>query len=246
MRSLWQTTLGRLGRTLTRDIALVCLADGIVGLSFGAIAVAAGLPIWLPMLLSVVVFAGASQFMFIALIAAGGNPLAALAAGLLVNARHLPFGLAVGAVLGSGLLRRIIGSHLMIDESVAFALSQTEPARRRAAYWACGSALFVCWNVGVMAGAFGGAAIKDTNAFGLDAAFPAVLLALMLPSLKDRAVRAAALVGAVLAVVLSPLLPAGLPVLLSLAALPLAMIGRFRAVPAETAPAGDDSVGARP
>jgi len=246
MRSLWQTVRARLGRKLGRDIALVCLADGIVGLSFGAITVATGLPVWLPMLLSVVVFAGASQFMFVALVAAGGSPLAALAAGLLVNARHLPFGLAVGDVLGSGLLRRIVGSHLMIDESVAFALSQKDSDRRRAAYWACGIALFACWNLGVVAGAFGGRAISNTDAFGLDAAFPAVLLALILPSLRDRAVRLAALVGAVVAVALAPLLPAGLPVLLSLAALPLAMIGRFRPTPRETTVAGDETVGAAP
>lgn len=237
MRSIWQTTTSRLGPRLTRDIALVCLADTIVGLSFGAISVAAGLPVWLPMLLSVVVFAGASQFMFVALIASGGNPVAALAAGLLVNARHLPFGLAVGDVIGPGLRRRVVGSQLMIDESVAFALNERDPGRRRAAYWACGAALFVCWNLGVLAGALGGSAIRDTNAFGLDAAFPAVLLALMMPALKDRAVRLAALVGAVVAVAASPLLPAGLPVLLSLAALPLAMVGRWRRDPGD-APGG--------
>lgn len=237
----------RLSRELARDIALVCLADGIVGLSFGAITVAAGLPVWLPMLLSVVVFAGASQFMFVAIIAAGGNPLAALAAGLLVNARHLPFGLAVGDVVGSGLLRRIAGSHVMVDESVAFALAQRDPQRRRAAYWACGASLFVCWNIGVLAGAFGGTAISDTDALGLDAAFPAVLLALILPSLKDRAVRLAAAVGAVIAVAASPLLPAGLPVLLSLAALPIALIGRWRTRPQnQTEPSGDEHVGVTP
>ena len=81
---------------LARDIALVCVADTLVGLSFGAIAVAAGFPIWVPVLMSLVVFAGASQFLFIAIVGAGGNPIAAVAAGLLVNARHLPFGLAVG------------------------------------------------------------------------------------------------------------------------------------------------------
>lgn len=228
MRSFWKTLTSRLGPALTRDIALVCLADGIVGASFGAITVASGFPLWLPMLLSVVVFAGASQFMFVAIIAAGGNPLAALIAGLLVNARHLPFGLAIGDVIGRGALRRVIGSHLMIDESVAFAMSQRDPQRRRAAYWACGSALFVCWNLGVLGGALGGEAVTDTGAFGMDAAFPAVLLALMVPALRERATRLAAVVGAVIAVALGPVLPAGLPVLVALTALPLAMIGRWR------------------
>ncbi|MEO7126150.1 MAG: AzlC family ABC transporter permease [Nakamurella sp.] len=223
---MWRSRLvNRLGRDLTRDIALVCLADGIVGVSFGAISVAVGLPLWLPMLLSVVVFAGASQFLFVAIIAAGGSPVAAFAAGFLVNARHLPFGLAIGEVVGSGWFRRIIGSQLIIDESTAFALAEREPARRRAAFWSCGIALFFCWNIGVVAGAFGGTVITDTDAFGMDAAFPAVLLALVMPSLNDRATRFAAIVGAVIAVAVTPVLPAGLPVLMSIIALPLVLIG---------------------
>lgn len=225
MRSVWGSVTARLGPELARDIALVCLADGIVGVSFGAIAVAIDLPVWLPMLLSIVVFAGASQFLFVAILAAGGSPIAAFAAGLLVNARHLPFALSLSETIGHGWLRRIIGSQLIIDESTAFALSQSDPKRRRAAFWACGGALFACWNVGVVAGAFGGTAITDTDAFGMDAAFPAVLLALVVPSLKDRATRFAAIVGAVIAVAVTPILPAGLPVLVALAALPLVLIG---------------------
>lgn len=213
MRSIWRT----LDKDVARDIALVCVADTIVGVSFGAIAVSLGLPIWLPMLLSVVVFAGAAQFMFVGIVAAGGNPVAAVVAGLLVNARHLPFGFAIGDVLGTGWLRRIIGSHLMIDESVAFALAQRETEQRRAAYWGCGIALFACWNLGVLAGAFGGTVITNTDAFGLDAAFPAVLLALILPAMRDPATRRAALAGVVIALVAAPFLPPGLPVLLALA-----------------------------
>lgn len=212
MRSIWRT----LEKDLARDIALVCVADALVGLSFGAIAVGLGLPVWLPMLLSVVVFAGASQFMFIGIVGAGGNPVAAVVAGLLVNARHVPFGFAVGDVFGTGPLRRLAGSHLMVDETVAFTLAQREPARRRAAYWACGVGLFLCWNAGVAVGALGGSAVGDTDAFGLDAAFPAVLLALLLPSLHDSRTRRAALAGVTIALVAAPYLPAGLPVLLAL------------------------------
>lgn len=212
MRSIWRTP----EKDLARDIALVCVADGLVGLSFGAIAVGLGLPLWLPVLLSVVVFAGAAQFLFIGIVGAGGNPVAAVVAGLLVNARHVPFGFAVGDVFGSGWARRIAGSHLMVDETVAFTLAQDEPRRRRAAYWTCGVGLFVSWNAGVLAGAFGGRAVGDTDAFGLDAAFPAVLLALLLPSLASAAARRAAVVGAAIALGTAPFLPAGLPVLLAL------------------------------
>jgi 4-azaleucine resistance transporter AzlC len=213
MRSLYRT----LGPDLVRSIALVCLADAIVGASFGAIAVSAGLPLWVPILLSVVVFAGAAQFLFVGLIAAGGGPLAAVAAGLLVNARHLPFGFSIGdAMARTGWFRRLIGSHLMTDETVAFALAQDDPRRRRAAYWASGAALFLCWNVSVLLGGLAGGAISDTGALGLDAAFPAVLLALVLPSLNDPKTRWAALIGVVVALATTPVLPVGAPVLLAL------------------------------
>ncbi|HEY3469153.1 MAG TPA: AzlC family ABC transporter permease [Amycolatopsis sp.] len=212
MRSIWRT----LDRGLARDIGLVCLADCLVGVSYGAIAVSSGFPLWLPMLMSLLVFAGASQFMFIGIVAAGGNPFAAVLAGLLANARHLPFGFAIGDVLGRRWAARLAGSHLMIDESVAFALAQREAHRRRAAYWACGIGLFACWNLGVVAGAFAGTAISDTDVFGLDAAFPAVLLALVLPSLRDRAARLPVMIGVLVALAATPFLPAGLPVLLAL------------------------------
>ena len=216
MRSIWRTVDARLGRDLARAIGLVLIADGLVGVSFGAIAVSDGFPLWVPIAMSLVVFAGAAQFMFIGLIAAGGALVPAVLAALLVNARHLPFGFAVGDVLGSSKLRRIVGSHVMIDETVAFAIAQRDPARRKAAYWICGIGLFVCWNVGVVIGAIAGTVITDTDAFGLDAAFPAVLLALILPSLRERRTFIAALIGMAIAVGAAPYLPAGMPVLLAL------------------------------
>lgn len=212
MRSIWRT----LDPRLVRDVALVCAADAFVGLSFGAITVSAGLPFWLPMVLSLMVFAGAAQFMFVGLVVSGGNLVAAVLAGLLVNARHLPFGFAIADVLAGSRLRRVLGSHLMIDESVAFVLAQSEPAKRRQAYWICGVGLFLCWNLGVLIGAFGGTRITDTDALGLDAAFPAVLLALVLPSLRDQSTRRAVIVGVVVALATTPFLPPGLPVLLAL------------------------------
>ncbi|GAB2868342.1 4-azaleucine resistance transporter AzlC [Lentzea nigeriaca] len=204
---------------LLRDVAAVALGAAVTGASFGAISVGSGLPWWLPVLMSVAIFAGGSQFMAVGIVAAGGSPAAAVLAGLVLNARHLPFGLAIGDVLGRSPLARIVGSHLLIDESTAFAMVQKDPARARAAYWACGVALFFSWNAGVLVGALAGQAIGDPSTFGLDAAFPAAMLALTLPALKDAATRNAALVGAVIALATTPFLPAGVPVLLALAGL---------------------------
>lgn len=231
MRSLYRT----LGRETVRAIALVALATAIVGASFGAITVSGGLPLWLPVLLSVVVFAGGSQFAAVGVILAGGGPLAAVLAGLVLNARMLPFGFAVADVLPDRWHTRLLGAHLITDETVAFALREHDPRRRRAAFRLCAITLFTSWNAAVLLGALAGEAVGDTDALGLDAAFPAVLLALVLPSLTaDRRTRDAALAGAVIAVAAAPLLPAGLPVLLSL--LGLAALARRDRTPKEPAP----------
>ncbi|MFG1998755.1 AzlC family ABC transporter permease [Spirillospora sp. NPDC048911] len=215
MRTFWRT----LDRQTLRDIALVCVADALVGASFGAIAVSGGLDAWVPITMSLLVFAGGAQFAAIGVVLAGGGAVAAVATGLVLNARLLPFGFAVSDVLaGRG---RLLGAHLIMDEAVAFTMRHTDPRHRRAAFWMCGVALFVVWNVSVVLGAFAGGIIGDTDALGLDAAFPAVLLALVLPALRDRGTRNAALLGAAVALAATPFLPAGVPVLLSLAGLVL-------------------------
>src|SRR5579863_7105912 len=132
MSSIYRT----LGRDALRDIALACLAVWVIGLSYGAIAVASGFPVWFPVAQSALVVAGASEFLFIGIVAAGGNPIAAALAGLLVNARHLPYGLALPpGVTGRG-WRRVLGAHVMNDESVVFSLAREDLPRQRAAYWA--------------------------------------------------------------------------------------------------------------
>jgi len=223
MRSFWRTA----SPGLLRDVGLVCLADGIVGVSFGATSLGGGLPWWVPVALSLLVFAGGSQIAAVGVVLAGGSPLAAVLAGAVLNTRLLPYGFAVADVLGptasSGAVRRwlvrLAGPHVITDESVAFTLRQSDPARRRSAFWACGLALFVIWNLSVLLGVGLGTAVRDTGAFGLDATFPAVMLALALPTLASRPTRVAAGTGAVIAVALTPVLPAGLPLLAALAGL---------------------------
>ncbi|MFC4584802.1 AzlC family ABC transporter permease [Sphaerisporangium corydalis] len=222
MNSLWRTV----DRGTLRDIALVCLADAIVAAAFGAISVSGGLPVWVPVAMSLLVFAGGAQFAAIGVVLAGGGPVAAVAAAMVLNGRLLPFGFAVADVLNGRWWTRLIGAHLMTDEAVAFVLRHDDPRKRRAVYWTVGLALFTVWNVAVVLGALGGRGIADTDALGLDAAFPAVLLALVLPSLADKRTRVAALIGAVVAVAATPFLPAGVPVLLALVGLVPSILSR--------------------
>jgi 4-azaleucine resistance transporter AzlC len=214
-------------QALLRDAVAIAAAMIAVGASFGAIAIAYGMPTWVPFLMSTAVFAGGAQFLAVGLLAAG-NPIAAVLAGLLLNARHLPFGLAVSATIGTRWRDRLIGSHLMTDEVVAFTLAEDDPARRRRTYWLIGITLFTSWNAGTALGVWLGGATGDPAALGLDAAFPAGLLALLMPSLRDRQIRAVALVGAAVAVALTPVLPAGLPVLCALVGLAVLLLPRNR------------------
>jgi 4-azaleucine resistance transporter AzlC len=218
MRSVQRTTRPALDRDTLGDIALVCLADAVVGFSFGAVTVSGGLPLWQPVVMSLVVFAGGAQFAAVGAVLAGGSATAGAVAGLVLNMRLLPYGFAVRDVLAGPWHSRLLGAHLTTDETVAFALHEDLPQRRRAVFWTCALGLFVAWNLSVLVGAAVGGAVHDTNAFGMDAAFPAVLAALVLPTLNRRN-RNAALAGAVLAVVATPFLPPGLPVLVALGGL---------------------------
>ena len=230
MRFVWRTA----SPELLRDVGLVCLADAIVAVSFGATCVGSGLAWWVPVALSVLVFAGGAQIAAVGVVLAGGSPVAAVLAGAVLNTRLLPYGFAVADVLGPASaaatgggfaaagrrwLVRMLGTHVITDESVAFALRQSSPERRRSAFWACGVALFALWNVSVLLGVALGSSVRNTNAFGLDATFPAVMLALALPTLTSRPTRLAAGTGAVIAVALTPVLPAGLPLLAALGGL---------------------------
>lgn len=207
-------------RGVVRDITLVCVADAILAVSYGATSVSSGLPPWVPIVMSLIVFSGGAQIAATSIAAAGGTPFAGVAAGALLNARILPYSFTVADITGTGpWYRRLFGAQVTSDETVAFALRQETAGERRFAYWACGIALYLSWNVATVAGTIAGTVIKNTGAFGLDAIFPAVMLALALPALTTRRTAAAAGTGAVAAVALTPVLPAGLPVLASLGGL---------------------------
>src|SRR3954447_17722837 len=113
MRSAWRTIRSTLAPGTLADIGLVCVADALVGASFGAIAVSGGLSWWVPVLMSLVVFAGGAQFAAVGVVLVGGSPAAAVLAGVVLNARLLPFGLAVSDVLGTWWRTVLPGAHLL-------------------------------------------------------------------------------------------------------------------------------------
>jgi 4-azaleucine resistance transporter AzlC len=218
MRSILRTS-----DPIVRSVAALCMAGFVVGLSFGAIAAAAHIPLVKIVAMSVFIYAGGAQFLAVGIVSAGGGAVAIILAGLLLNARHLPFGLAIGDVIGARPVTRVAGSHLMTDESVAFALAQSSLEARRRAYWITGIGLFCTWNVACVIGVLAGSAIGDPATFGVDAGFPAGLWALVLPTLREKPALRVAVAAAVVALVATPFLPAGLPVLVALVGLVFAI-----------------------
>lgn len=203
-------------RGIVRDGMAVGLAVGIYGVSFGALAIAAGFTVWQAMALSALMFTGGSQFAYIGVIDAGGSAAAAAAAALLLGARNSVYAMALAPMLQLHGIRRVVGAHITIDESFAMATgaqSETEPRAARTAFWATGISVFVGWNLFTLAGAAGAASLGDPATWGLDAMVPAAFLALLWPRLKNRRAVAVALLAAAIAIVLLPLTPPGVPII---------------------------------
>jgi 4-azaleucine resistance transporter AzlC len=190
-------------------IGLYALAFGA---SFGAISVGSGLSVLQTMVLSLVMFTGASQFAFVGVAATAGSALAAVPAALLLGVRNAFYGVPVSEIVHPRGFPRLWTAHFVIDETTAMAVGQATAQARRFAFWASGLILFALWQLGSLAGALVGRAV-DPAAVGLDAAAPAVFLALLWPSLRHPEARWVAAGGVVAALALVPVAPPGIPVL---------------------------------
>ena len=202
-------------REVRRQCLSVGIATGAYGVSFGALSVAAGLNIWQTIALSALLFSGASQFAVVGIVAAGGAGGAAVATSTLLGLRNGLYGLQMSRLLGVRGLRRLPAAQLTIDESTAVAIAQPERSAQRLGFWGTGLSVYVLWNLTTILGAVVGNALGDPRRFGLDAAAPAAFCALLWPRLKSGDARAVAAVAAIIALVVAPHAPAGIPVLVA-------------------------------
>ncbi len=201
------------------------IAVGLFGVSFGVLSATSGGMGALPaVVMSATTFAGSAQFAAASVLGSGGQPIAAIAAALLLNARYLPIGVSVAPYLSGGPLRRFVQAQLVVDESWAIA-SRGEGRFDQHRLVGAGIVLWLCWVGGTIVGAIGGEALGDPARLGLDAAFPALFLALLVGQLKSRAAVAAAVLGAAIALLLVPFTPPGVPIIAAAAA---ALIGLAR------------------
>src|SRR3954462_8604703 len=187
-----------------------------VGLSFGVLAQPVMGSI-APVLMSIAVFSGAAQFAALTVLTAGGGALAAIAAGMLMNGRWLPMGLAMGPFLSGGRLKRSA-------QSLALVAAWFAPSSRGAGTYDRGVLIgatlpqAAAWTGGTVIGVLTGSALSDPGALGLDAMFPAFFAVLLAGEARGKRPLAAAALGAAIALALMPFAPPGVPVLAASAA----------------------------
>lgn len=228
-------------RAVIRDALGVGVAVGLSGFAFGVTSAGAGLDILQTCALSLFVFTGASQFALVSAVAAGGNPLTAAAGAVFLGVRNAFYGLRLSGLLQLPRSVRPLAAHGVLDESAAVALAQTGRRAVRLGFAVTAVSVFALWNLTTLAGALGAAALGETDAWGLDAAGPAVFLALLAPQLRTTTERAVAALGVLLVLACVPVLPAGVPVLVAALAAPAVLaVRRHAARPAGDAP---DAIG---
>lgn len=205
------------------------LAAVLLAISFGIVAEPVMGPV-APIVMSALLFAGSAQFAATAVLAAGGGALAAIAAGILLNARYGPMGIALAPSLRGSRARRAAIGQTMVDFSWAAA---SRGSGRFDAAFMIGATLpsYPCWVAGTAIGVLAGDVIADPDTLGLDALFPAFFLALLVEGeLRPGRPALAAGLGALIALALIPVTPAGVPIIVASAAalIGLAAEGRGR------------------
>jgi 4-azaleucine resistance transporter AzlC len=195
-----------------RAIAPLTIAAAGFGISFGLLARTSGWGWLAPIVMSATTFAGSAQFAAASILSAGGTVAAAIAAGLLLNSRYAPIGVTVAPWLGGSVWSRLLRAQLIVDESWALAAEGEGRFDPRVLVGA-GVGLYVAWVTGTAIGSIGGQALGDPSRFGLDAAFPALFLALLAPQIRDHRALLAAVLGGAIALALTPLAPAGVPII---------------------------------
>lgn len=196
----------------------IAAAVGVYGVSFGALAVAAGLEVWQACALSLLMFTGGSQFAFIGVIGGGGTGAAAWAAASLLGVRNGVYGMQLKALLRPPGRLIPLMAHLTIDESTATATGQPDHDERVRGFWSAGVGVFVLWNLFTLVGALAGDALGDPARWGLDGAAVAAFLGLLWPRLKGRDPITIAVLAAAVTIIAIPLVPPGIPVLVAAAA----------------------------
>jgi 4-azaleucine resistance transporter AzlC len=200
-----------------RRIAPIAVAALAFGLSFGVLAGATGIGLVEAVVMSTTIFAGSAQFAIVSTLAVGGGVASAILAAVLLNARYAPISVSLAPLFGGSRLRRLLESQLIVDES--WAVSRRDDGRYdRRLLVGAGLVLYASWNAGTVVGVLAGDVLGDPADFGLDAAFAALFLAILVPQVRSGGALAAAVLGGTIALALLPVAAPGVPIVAAAAA----------------------------
>jgi 4-azaleucine resistance transporter AzlC len=203
-------------RAGARAAVPIAVAVGAFGASFGVVALSAGMGRLSAVVMSATTFAGSAQFAVATLLGDGGVGTAVVAA-IMLNARYAPLGLAAAPAFRGPPFRRLAEAQLIVDESWALA----NRGGGRFDYYAlvgAGTLLWLGWVGGTAIGVALGGALGSLETFGLDAAFAALFLWLLVSHTRTREAKVVALLAAAVAAVLVPFTPPGIPIVAGSAA----------------------------
>ena len=198
---------------VARTSLSVAFTVGLYGAAFGAAGVTAGFTILQTCLLSILLFSGASQFAVVGIMGAGGSAISAIATATLLGFRNALYGLQMAPILKVTGLKRILSAQITIDESTAVSTLQENDVDRKRGFYLTGIGVYVFWNLFTYLGALGASAIGDPAVWGLDAAVPAAFCGLVWPRLKDKKQFFISALAIVLALSLTPITAAGIPII---------------------------------
>jgi 4-azaleucine resistance transporter AzlC len=188
------------------------IAGFMLAVSFGVVAREAGFSALEAIVMSMIVFAGSAQFAAIAILVGGGSAGAAIVGAALMNSRFLPMGVALGPSLRGGPAKRALQGQPVVDASWALA-ARGDGTFDRGLLFGSSAIQYLTWQTGTVVGVVAGDLLGDPGRFGLDAIYPAFFLALLLNEAKNRRALGVAIAGALIALALVPVAPAGVPVL---------------------------------
>ena len=188
----------------------------LFGLAFGVLADATGFGSVAAVVMSATTFSGAGQFASVSVLDAGGTVVSASLAAIFLGARYVAISMTVASIFPGGRLRRFVESQAIVDES--WALSGRSGRFEWPILIGAGAFFYVLWVVSTAIGTALGGVLDDPNELGLDAAFAALFLALAMPYLRDRKGLQAAALAAVITLALTPVAPAGVPIVAASAA----------------------------
>ncbi len=198
----------------TRAALPILVTVPLFGISYGVLARAADMGVVAPIVMSATTFAGSSQFAVASILEEGGGLVAAIVAALLLNARYAAISVSVASLFHGSRPRRLVEAQLIVDESWALS-ARPDGTFDRKVLLGAGLTLYVGWVLGTALGVLGGGFLGDPEQLGLDAAFPALFLALLVGQLNSGRAVAAAVAGGGIALVLLPFTPPGVPIVVA-------------------------------